>query len=137
MESITITIIIGLAVLFLNLFLTHMRVVKWISDKARWIIAVTLLILGLIGFLLADRLVNIEQRVFASLCTTFVLTIIDRIFRYLSIKKQGRDFYFNTSFEWLINQYKEKFSTLDQIMTVTMLLIIFGLEIITIAWKVN
>jgi hypothetical protein len=72
-----------------------------------------------------------ENGLFLILSTPFILTIIDRILKVVSIKTQGRDFYFNTSLNWMIKQFDDNFSFIDQIMTVTMLLTIVGLAIIS------
>jgi hypothetical protein len=131
MDSITITAIVGAFVLLLNIFLTHLRKVEWFIDKFRWTFVTILLFIGITGLIFGKEISFVENGLFLILSIPFILTIIDRILKVVSIKTQGRDFYFNTILNWTINQFDDDFSFIDQIMTVTMLLTIVGLTIIS------
>lgn len=131
MDSITTTAIVGAFVLLLNIFLTHLRKAEWFTDKLRWTFVTIILFIGITVLIFGNEISFAENGLFLILSTPFILTIIDRILKVVSIKTQGRDFYFNTSLNWMIKQFDDNFSFIDQIMTVTMLLTIVGLAIIS------
>ena len=129
MDLTLVSLGIGIGVPFI---LLYERKKKWCSDKLRWILTGILFLTGII-----TTAVIAEEKpdgVFYFLCVPFAYNCFDRWFKYLSIKKKGRDFYL-----WLSNSDEiddrlfaknPHVKTLDKVFSLLLLLIIMGLMVV-------
>lgn len=88
MDLTEIFMAIGLGVSFL---LLYSRKKNWSTDALRWMLTTSLLLTGVIGFLIDKE--NTSDRGFYFLGIPFIYNCFDRWFKKLSLKKRGRDFY--------------------------------------------
>ena len=127
-DKTTLFIALMIAV-FLNMLMTHFRKAKWFHYNIRWIISACLSLVAGIGLLVSKNLSKDDAWALTVLFTPLIQTAIDSVIKRISIKNQGRDFRFNTSFEWAFPQNDELYSNLDTgytfIAIISMVLLIF------------
>lgn len=111
----------------LSFFLLFERKKKWNSDLLRWCITGSLFVIGIVGFIIEKM--NKTDYGFSFLCTPIVYNCFDRWFKYLSIKKYGKDFYLwlrysdEIDYIWGVNPHVK---ALDKLFSVLLLFIATG-----------
>ena len=77
-----------------NFLLLYTRKHKWSNDFLRWLITVTLLLIGLLGIFGFLNDLNKDFTIFSwCLTTPFIYNCVDRIFKKISQMCYDRDFY--------------------------------------------
>lgn len=127
----TLVYIVAMITLLFNLFGTHLRKSKWFSYRLRWLLSIGLFVIGLLCLNLISGMNSDQKEACILLMTPMGLILIDGILKYMSIQFQDRDFQFNTSFEYIINQHKRDLSIWDNVITVILLLTMVGLLILS------
>ncbi len=119
-------IIIGLIFsLGLSISLLYLRMKKWLKNTVKWLITITLAIIGLIGFLVTR---SADYRfLFYSMMIPSVYLLIDNLFKKISVRFQGRDFYLYLRNSDDIDEHDEDISALDIVFSFTILGLIMGL----------
>lgn len=115
--------IIGFILSFgLSMMMLFYRRKKWLNDKVKLKISSPLTIIGLIGFSLSKSL---DFRfLFFSMIVPLIYLLFDRLFKSVSFKYQGRDFYLYLRFS---DDVDKDISALDMIISFAFLGILMGL----------
>jgi hypothetical protein len=115
--------IIGFILSFgLSMMMLFYRRKKWLNDNVKFKISLPLTIIGLIGFSLSKS--SDFRFLFSSMLVPSIYLLIDKIFKKISIKYQGRDFYLYLRFS---DDVDKDVSALDIIISFTFLAILMGL----------
>lgn len=84
---------IGIAIAFgVCFFFLYTRRMKWAKPEVRWIISAGLFILGISGWLLDANSTKEDLMLYWGLCVPLFYYAFDRLFRMISIRRNGRDF---------------------------------------------
>lgn len=108
-----------------SMFLLFSRMKNWYQHNVKMILTTILAIIGLIGFPLSND--NEFRLSFYSLIVPIIYLLFDILFRKLSYKFQGRDFYLYLRFSDDLEVNRRNFSPLDKILSFGSLIIIIGL----------
>ncbi len=118
----------------LSFFLLFTRKKKWNSDLLRWGITGGLFVIGIAGFII-EKMSKTDYG-FSFLCTPMIYNCFDRWFKYLSIKKYGRDFYLwlrhSDEIDYGIGGVNPHVKALDKLFSILLLFIITGLMLLPI-----
>ncbi len=115
--------IIGFTLSFgLSMMMLFYRRRTWLNDMVKLKISLPLTIIGLIGFLLSKS--SDFRFLFSSMIVPSIYLLIDRLFKKISLKYQGRDFYLYLRFS---DDVDKDVSALDIIISFTFLGILIGL----------
>jgi len=119
--------IIGFILSFgLSMMMLFYRRKKWLNDNVKLKISLPLTIIGLIGFSLSKS--SDFRFLFSSMIVPSIYLLIDRLFKRISLKYQGRDFYLYLQFS---DDVDKDVSALDIIISfaflgILMALLVFG-----------
>ena len=120
-----LTIIIGFVFSFgLSFTMFYLRMKSWFKSSAKTIVTISLAVIGLIGFQMTNK--NDFRFLFYSMIVPIIYLLFDILFKKLSIKYQGRDFYLYLRFSDDLDNHDEDISALDIIFSLSILIIIFG-----------
>jgi len=115
--------IIGFILSFgLSMMMLFYRRKKWLNDNVKLKISLPLTIIGLIGFSLSKS--SDFRFLFSSMIVPSIYLLIDRLFKRISLKYQGRDFYLYLQFS---DDVDKDVSALDIIISFAFLGILIAL----------
>jgi len=126
-----------------NLLFLHFRQKAWFKIQIRWAVTLCLFIAGLIGLIYRSNKWEDEILGYLFLTTLFIYFMLDRFFKYLSQKKQKRDFYLESNLDFWVNNYPNgasfyEHSFLDKIisavMYVSLMILLFLMFILSEIW---
>jgi hypothetical protein len=135
MDLALLNIIVMMAVSF---FLLYQRRKKWLTNKLRWIIVVSVAIIGIVGLLLTRQgREGTGTPLFQLLFIPVLHNGIDRAFKLWSMRLQGRDFYLylrgSNDIDDRMNAENPHISGADMAFSICLLLITMALIVISIA----
>ena len=120
--------IIGFVFSFgLSISMLYLRMKSWLKGSIKTIIAISFATIGLIGFQMTNK--NDFRFLFYSMIVPILYLLLDMLFKNLSIKFQGRDFYLYLQFSDDLDNHNNDFSALDIVFSFTILIIVFGIGI--------
>ncbi len=115
--------------LCLSFILLYNRKKKWATDKNRWIISGGTFLVGLIGYLIKG--LNATAFGLHFLFIPFVFNCFDRLFKFISIRRSGRDFYLYLRYSEEIDDKifadNPHINGFDKFFSIALLFIIIGL----------
>jgi len=121
-------ILLGIGVSF---FLLYSRKKKWTSDQNRWFITGAFVLVSLAGYLLKGM--NATLHGFQFLLIPFIYNCFDRLFKSISIRRIGRDFYLYLRYSDEIDDRmfadNPHINAYDKLFSFSLLVIILGLMI--------
>lgn len=87
------TAVLGIAIAIgLSFYLLFTRKKTWSDPQLRWLICGVLFATGLLSLLLIADFNRQNRVLYWELCVPLLFYILDRLFRHISFKIQGRDF---------------------------------------------
>ena len=120
-------VFLGFTISFgLSLFMLYLRMKNWFVPIAKTTIALSLAFIGILGFVQSNT--NDYIFLFYSMLIPFVYYLVDKIFKHLSLKFQGRDFYLFLRSSSDLDDLDKKFKTLDVIFSLTIFFLLIGLS---------
>ena len=118
--------------------LLYTRKKTWNTDFLRWLITGVLFIIGLLGLVISANGRMEEHYLFSCLLTPLVYNIFDRLSKWFSEIRNGRDFYLwlrhSPEYDLPLNGDLPKFRLLDIVLSIVLLLIISFLPLIVGFW---
>jgi hypothetical protein len=102
MDKSTLAVIFIMLSFFMGMVMLYNRKKSWCTPALRWILAGAFLLAGLL-FLLTDFFDTRSRLVFAISWIPFIHNAVDRLFKWISLRKHGRDFYLYLRFSGEIN----------------------------------
>jgi len=121
-------IISGLVFSFgLSFSMLYLRMKSWFNSLIKAFITFSLAAIGLIGFLITNK--NDLRFLFYSMIVPLIYFLLDILFKKLSIKFQGRDFYLYLRNSDDLDNHDKDFRALDIIFSFSILILIFVIGI--------
>lgn len=126
MEIVLFFMIIGFAG---SLILLYQRKKNWATEKNRWYITFPPFLIGISGFMIKGLAAS--EHGFQFLFIPFIYNCFDRVFKYASVKKNGRDFCLYLRYSNEIDDrmfgHNPHIKTLDKLFSILLLFIILAL----------
>ena len=110
----------------LSISMLYLRMKSWLNNTIKNIISISFAAIGIIGFQMTNK--NDFRFLFYSMTVPILSILFYLLFKKLSIKYQGRDFYLYLRSSYDLDKHDKDFSALDILFSFTILIIIIGIE---------